>query len=266
MIASVAHPVAYADDVLTLAFRSTSDVAGFKKLAAGKGPSEDLRAAIQYVLGVRVKYVAKHDPSRFSGDGSAGGGAPAPASGDDADGSGGADPDRAPAAPRAPVRPDAGAARTAPRTGASPASDRPARATTPTATASGYASAPVTEWAVAPIPGGDSPSLAAAPLAVDDEPEEAAAAPMHTLTIEREGDVLTDAEAPLTAEEEEELPPPVAVDAPIPPRAPVAVERPAPPRAPRSGGIERVGEAVVRQMLGATFLREEPYTPPTRFS
>ena len=36
-------------------------------------------------------------------------------------------------------------------------------------------------------------------------------------------------------------------------------------RPPRSGGIERIGEAVVRQMLGATFVREEPYTPPTRF-
>jgi DNA polymerase-3 subunit gamma/tau len=55
-------------------------------------------------------------------------------------------------------------------------------------------------------------------------------------------------------------------DAPLPPRAPVAVERPAPPRVPRSGGIERVGEAVVRQVLGATFVREEPYTPPTRFN
>jgi DNA polymerase-3 subunit gamma/tau len=101
---------------------------------------------------------------------------------------------------------------------------------------------------------------------VDDEPEDAASVPVRTLTLEHDGNVLSDADAPLTAEEEEELPPPVAVDAPIPPRAPVAVERAAPARAPRSGGIERVGEAVVRQMLGATFVREEPYTPPTRFN
>jgi DNA polymerase-3 subunit gamma/tau len=29
---------------------------------------------------------------------------------------------------------------------------------------------------------------------------------------------------------------------------------------------ERYGEAVVREVLGATFLREEPYEPPTKFS
>ncbi|RZI84913.1 MAG: DNA polymerase III subunit gamma and tau, partial [Microbacterium sp.] len=133
------------------------------------------------------------------------------------------------------------------------------------------AAAPVTEWAVAPIPGAPTPGADGGPsaqFAVDDEPEEASVTPARTLTLAREGDVLTDADAPLTAEEEEELPPPVAVDAPIPPRAPVAVERPASVRPPqRTGkGIERVGEAVVRQMLGATFVREEPYTPPTRFN
>ncbi|MBS1698306.1 MAG: DNA polymerase III subunit gamma and tau [Actinobacteria bacterium] len=37
-------------------------------------------------------------------------------------------------------------------------------------------------------------------------------------------------------------------------------------RAPRSApGVQRYGEAVVRQVLGATFLREEPYEPQTRF-
>ena len=34
----------------------------------------------------------------------------------------------------------------------------------------------------------------------------------------------------------------------------------------RNDGVQRYGEAVVRQMLGATFVREEPYEPPTRFS
>ena len=34
----------------------------------------------------------------------------------------------------------------------------------------------------------------------------------------------------------------------------------------RDDGVERVGEAVVRQILGATFVREEPYEAPTRFS
>ncbi|UNK71704.1 DNA polymerase III subunit gamma and tau [Microbacterium sp. H1-D42] len=31
-------------------------------------------------------------------------------------------------------------------------------------------------------------------------------------------------------------------------------------------GVERRGEAVIRQVLGAKFLREEPYEPPTKFS
>jgi DNA polymerase-3 subunit gamma/tau len=40
MIAVDATPVAFADDVLTLSFRTQADVAAFKKLAAGKGPAK----------------------------------------------------------------------------------------------------------------------------------------------------------------------------------------------------------------------------------
>lgn len=248
MLASAARPVAFVDDVLTLAFPSASDVASFKKLAAGKGPSEDLRGAIIQILGVRVKYVARHEPAAPAARGGA-------SSGDaDAEGASASPSSRVPPAPSARQDPPAPSAGPAPRSGASSA-PAPSRASA--------APAPVTEWAVAPIPGGEASS---APLAVDDEPEEAASAPVRTLTLTHAGDVLADADAPMTAEEEEELPPPVAADAPIPPRAPVAVDRPAPARAPRPNGIERVGEAVVRQMLGATFVREEPYTPPTRFS
>ncbi|WP_394289112.1 DNA polymerase III subunit gamma and tau, partial [Microbacterium sp.] len=62
MIATVSRPVAYSpDDILTLSFQSHSDVQSFKKLTAGKGPSEDLRTAILSVLGVRVKYLTRHD-------------------------------------------------------------------------------------------------------------------------------------------------------------------------------------------------------------
>ncbi|MFC7789003.1 DNA polymerase III subunit gamma and tau [Microbacterium sp. MAHUQ-60] len=45
--------------------------------------------------------------------------------------------------------------------------------------------------------------------------------------------------------------------------------RPAPVVSTRSAGpegVERRGEAVIRQVLGAKFLREEPFQPPTRFS
>ncbi|CAH0313602.1 hypothetical protein SRABI128_04597 [Microbacterium sp. Bi128] len=36
--------------------------------------------------------------------------------------------------------------------------------------------------------------------------------------------------------------------------------------APLRGGVQRYGEAVVRQMLGANYVRDEPYEPPTRFN
>ncbi|PKI89964.1 DNA polymerase III subunit gamma and tau [Actinomycetales bacterium SN12] len=41
---------------------------------------------------------------------------------------------------------------------------------------------------------------------------------------------------------------------------------PAPSRPQGSDGVERRGEAVIRQVLGAKFLREEPYQPPSRFN
>lgn len=260
MIAVDATPVAFADDVLTLSFRTQADVAAFKKLAAGKGPSEDLRGAIREVLGIRVKYVARFDADATAEPPASGSPTP-PADGPRADGG------------------SSGATR-------SDGGERPR--STPTIASS--AAAPVTEWAVARIPSDPAPQAsapsepaggataasaratvapAAVGLAVDEEPEDATAETVRTLTIPRDGTVLpatteythTDDDAP----DEDEFPPPLD-DAPLPPRAPVAVERPAPPRAPRSGGIERVGEAVVRQVLGATFVREEPYTPPTRFS
>jgi DNA polymerase-3 subunit gamma/tau len=43
--------------------------------------------------------------------------------------------------------------------------------------------------------------------------------------------------------------------------APVVTSRSSAP-----DGVERRGEAVIRQVLGATFVREEPYEPQTRFN
>lgn len=235
MIATVSRPVAYSpDDILTLSFQSHSDVQSFKKLTAGKGPSEDLRTAILSVLGVRVKYLTRHDsdptpppPPMPPGDD---GWSPAPSSPPPPAGGGAA---RA-AAPSAPAA-------------ASPPRSAPA------------AAAPVTEWAVAPIPTDDAPR---AQLPVDDEPEEAESAPVRTLTVQREGQVIP-AEEP-GRDEDDDVPPPVDADAPLP--VSVVRERPAPPTPIRSGGIERVGEAAVRQILGARYVRDEPYSPPTRFN
>ena len=260
MLATAATPLGYADDVLTLSFRSAGDVAAFKKLAGGKGPSEDLRGAILGVLGVRVKYVARQDENPTD-PGS--GGQPRPGAGSPAGPAGGAAVPSA-AAPAAPTPPAGGA------------SVPPASA----GRAAPAAAAPVTDWVVAAIPASGPDDATPVPsLAVDDEPEDAAAATTRTLTLQRgsmherfhDGDVVPLSEIP--PDDENDTPPPPDDEAPVPPRAPVAVERPtveraapvAGPRAPRMNGIERVGEAVVRQVLGATFVREEPYAQPTRF-
>jgi DNA polymerase-3 subunit gamma/tau len=234
LLASNAEVAGLDDDVLTLSFASQADVAKFKQRAAGGGPSEDLRQAILAVLGLRVKYLAKHD---------------------------------GPSAP--PAAPEPKAPRTEPP--APPASARPssapARATAPAA------AAPVTEWAVAPIPSDadapppdPGPAAMSAPgqFAVDDEPEEAARTRVATLAPVREGEVLRASEVEPSAEPDDEDDAPDAVaDAPVPP----VVAPPLPPVVTtRNDGVQRYGEAVVRQMLGATFVREEPYEPPTRFS
>ncbi|MEV8370383.1 DNA polymerase III subunit gamma and tau [Microbacterium sp. NPDC064584] len=230
LLASNARVVDLDGDVLTLAFQSQSDVAKFKKLAAGSGPSEDLRQAILAVLGIRVKYLAKHDGGPASPPPSA----PPP--------SAGAVPPRGPAT--VPPRPV-----TAPAAG------------------------PVTEWAVATIPSdADAPPVdmpesprALGQFAVDDEPEEAGAvrAGVATIAPPREGEVLPDREVapPVDADDEpDDLD--AAPDAVLPP----VVAPPLPPTTRPAPGAQKYGEAVVRQVLGARFVREEPYQPPTRFS
>ena len=245
LIVSSATVAAFADDVLTLTFRTPGDLAAFKNRVDGGGPSEDLRQAIQTVLGIRVKYLARLDGD--AGPGGPGGSGAAPGRGPSADGApapapGGADPARPSSAPRA---------------------------------ATGYAAAPVTEWAVAPIPRsegavGSAPVAAAATiapasaLAVDDEPDDAALGPAVPAPV-REGAVLPAADvtpsvaAPDEVDDDDVIPPVDEQSAPVPP---VVVPRMAPLR----GGVQRYGEAVVRQVLGATYVRDEPYEPPTRFT
>jgi DNA polymerase-3 subunit gamma/tau len=242
LLAEGARVVALDDDVLTLAFASAGDLAAFKKRAAGSGPSEDLRQAIMGVLGIRVKYIAKHEGE----PGEPGTGGP---------GTGGA-PSAPPAAP-----------------------STPAGARVPAAAPS--AAAPVTDWAVAPIPTAydedpDAPpstiarassgaARAVGQFAVDDEPEDASplVARVSTLAPPREGEVLPDREVAASVDDEDDTDeiPPVdePVDLPVPPVI-------APRIVPAQGGVQRYGEAVVRQVLGARFVREEPYESPTRFS
>nr|WP_301538755.1 DNA polymerase III subunit gamma and tau [Microbacterium sp. SYP-A9085] len=234
LVATTARVADFAGDVLTLSFGSATDVAKFKKLQAGKGPSEDLRQAIQTVLGVRVKYIARH-----------GGGPAGPAGGH---GDGPAPPDADPAPDPAPQVAAADPA-SAPRT-ASPAAGAPP-------------AAPVTDWAVVAIPQGSPSDESPAPLAVDDEPEDAASAAIRTATLAppREGDVLPARDVQTSAAPDEDDPDETDLDiADVP-----VVATPLPASSVRGGGVERVGEAVVRQILGARFVREEPYESPTRF-
>ncbi|MET0673270.1 MAG: DNA polymerase III subunit gamma and tau [Microbacterium pygmaeum] len=237
LVASGARVADLDGDVLTLSFRSQSDVAKFKKLNAGAGPSEDLRQAILGVLGIRVKYLAKHDSET--------GPAPQAAS---------------PTPPPARQAPD----------------QRPA-GVGPASQARAAAAAPVTEWAVAPIPtDADAPPIdepeppaPVAQFAVDDEPEDAtepARVQVATLAPPREGDVLPDREVEqsVEADEDDEDDLDIVPEAVVPPVVAPRLSPTAAPRAP--AGIQRYGESVIRQVLSATFVREEPYEPPTRFS
>lgn len=233
LVVSTSTVAAFDDDVLTLSFRTASDLGAFKTRTPEGGPSEDLRQAIQAVLGVRVKYLA-----RLEGD---------------APGSGGAGPGRPGGPSRGPASP--------PPPSASPSG---ARSSAP------YASS-VTEWAVAPIPtsGGAAPEAQRAPiapttaLAVDDEPADAAGS--TEAVVVREGavlpprDVVASVPAPDEVDDDDVIPPADEVEAPLPP---VVVPR----MAPLGGGVQRYGEAVVRQMLSATYVRDEPYERPTRFN
>jgi len=288
----VAATVASLDgDVLTLTFASASDVAKFKQRPGG--PSEDLRQAIEQVLGLRVKYIARQDGP------SGGPGGPGGPGGSDPGGSGprdgaprpGSSPDVPPNdeppydeppydEPRrdpwadAPRAAEVGAPRdrvTAPSRSSTTAPVMTAPAPRP----ADRATPPVTDWAVATIPSD-------AGLAVDDEPEDAENVPSRPVdaTPPTDGGVLPSDEVETSlepADEDERWADEVPVDAPIPPSivpAPRSQPRPEAPPAPReaasrrpaTNGIQRYGEAVVRQMLGATFVREEPYETGTRFN
>jgi len=267
LLATAVQPLAYVTEteVLTLGFTSQHDVAKFKGTTPGSGPSDHLRSAIEHELGVRVKYLPAPMPA---------GGAP-----------------RQPAAsgPSAPAD-------------TAPASE-PASASPPRPQVRGASASSVTEWAVAPIPtaheGSSEAPAPSSPLPVDDEPEEveaAASAPVPP----SDGDVDRD-EPPLPGDDDapayDDEPPydpsyepssryappapepaaPQAPQAPQSQQAPQVKQAPQAPRAasvspvviertPAAGGVQRYGEAVIRQVLGATFLREEPYEPPTRFS
>ncbi|GAB3633911.1 hypothetical protein GCM10027421_32640 [Microbacterium shaanxiense] len=229
LVVTTVQPLDYVaeSEVLTLGFASQQDVKSFKGSTPGPGPSDHLRTAIEQELGVRVKYLPKPLPPAALAESAA----PTPV-------------------------------RTAPP-------QKPA--------ASASATASVTEWAVAAIPSSaPTPATPQPQFPVDDEPaevESAGSAPQPPQDGAVDDDVPPlpdDEDAPADDDEPPYEPPTIpqqsAPQRPAqqsaPPRsAPVVTERSA-----AAGGVQRYGEAVIRQVLGATFVREEPYEPPTRFA
>ncbi|KRC60609.1 DNA polymerase III subunit gamma/tau [Agromyces sp. Root81] len=259
-------------EVLVLTFPSEHDVAGFRGGAPGQSVSELLRGAIVDVLGVRVKFVARVDGP---------GGSPAAAP-------------QTPSTPPAPAEPSAPAEARGPSaaapasSSARPSSSAPETAAPaqPSASASAAPAGPVDSWATVAIPrdpitdaGAESaPTSARTATAVAERPQVAPAAEAPVASsvapVPTRGGVdelPDDADAP----PEDEEPPfdpgpepeviveasaPAPAPAPAPARAPKRTSRPL-PTAGNDGGIQRYGEAVVREVLGATFL-EEVEAPP----
>ncbi len=294
LMATAVRPLAFdaETDVLTLGFASPHDVTTFKGATPGSGTPAHLRAAIEQEIGIRVKYLPAPLPAEpvappqepddvpaggwyDDGPGSSGPALHGGSGGSQSSGS-------AVNAPRETSGHDASSAQ-----GKNSAATHDAQGGRPGATGSSAATA-VSEWAVATIPSSDPPPAAVAQLAVDEEPaevESAASTPLPPTDgiVDRDEPPLPgDDEAPDIDEEPPyEFPSVPAESSPTAPRSAPAAPRSAPARtaarpdhsAPtvtsRSAapeGVQRYGEAVIRQVLGARFVREEPYEPPTRFS
>lgn len=286
MVAFTAQVREFRDgDVLVLAFPSEHDVEGFRGGVSGQSVSELLRGAIVEVLGVRVKFIAKVDGP---------GGGPAGAAPTVPDpGAPGATPA---AEAGAPAGPSTSAQATAPvPTSAAPSAasaQSPVTATSPKAPAGRSRAAspapstptanpagPVDSWATVAIPsdpnvetaGASASSGASLPrtatAVAEREPETAVASrarPTESAPVPTDDAVPLpdDAEAPPEDHEppfDPTLEPEVIVEASVPVRpmrSTARGARGADASVATDGGIQRYGEAVVREVLGATFLEE----------
>lgn len=282
------------DSVLVLGFPSQNDVQDLRGGTGTQSPAELLRRAIAEVLGVQVKFVPRVISATTEGASVDAPGAPrsddpdapgvpasvatvtaVPARGD---GTGGGPAASPPAA--GPVS-DAGGGRPA---GASsgaagrPASKASASAPSTPGAASAHAASsvrpgPVDSWTTVAIPASD-PTVESTD----------ATAGVVTASSTRAAVAVADRPRGRSEASVDEVPPPDDADAPPPDAepdfdpgpeavldaAPVDATPVAPParrtgRTPSSGpAVQRYGEAVVRDLLGATFL-EEVETPPTPF-
>jgi DNA polymerase-3 subunit gamma/tau len=203
-------PVALDDDVLTIAFPTEADAAAFKQRSSpADSVSEHVRAAIQQVLGVRVKFIVRVVPATDA-------------------------PSVPPAAqPAAAAKPAA-----VPPAKPAPAASKPAPSAAPSS-----AAAPVTDWVVAPIP---TSSISPSSTPPSSPPASASASPASVSPASPA--------SPSNADSPASGPEPAPADPE--PVAPAPAAHPA-----EIDGRQRYGEAVVREVLGATFLAEEPVAP-----
>ncbi|WP_430645311.1 DNA polymerase III subunit gamma and tau [Agromyces sp. GXS1127] len=290
MVAFTAQVLEYRDDdVLVLGFPSESDMGNFRSGPPGQSVGDLLRAAIAEVLGVRVKFLARV----VSAGGGADRGPATPGAGSSPARDGGKAPAApAPAASAAATRAEAPASASSSPSGASASSTRstgrPADATAVTS------SGPVDSWATVAIPTSD-PTAPASDSATAEASAPAARSATRTAVAERPAPAPA-GPAPVQAAADDvpprdDVPPPLD-DADAPPLEPEPDYAPGPgpdmhagpaPAAPARGGarkpasrpaqgatagaapaIQRYGEAVVRDLLGATFL-EEVEAPQARF-
>lgn len=301
LVLQAAAPAGVQDDIVRLAFTNPGDLAQFKTRAAdGSGPSTDLRDAIEKVFDIRVRFVAKHIP----GDGGPGGSAPAP-QGPPTGGGAAAqpapaarpEPQAAPATGWAVAQIPGAAPAAAPESAAAAArSAEPAAAPSGSAALSSHASAAPAETVSAPAGTGSAApaSVATAPAApasaspasLATAPASAAPAPVATVPAApgsaAPASLATAPAAPAApgygapavapppfsggadAIPDDEVPPDPYDE--YPPEEPAYAGPTVQSRQIQlDEGVQRYGEAVVRQKLGATFLHEEDYTPPTRF-
>ncbi|MFF9563529.1 DNA polymerase III subunit gamma and tau [Leifsonia sp. NPDC014704] len=300
MVVFTAQVRSLSGDVLSLSFPSDNDVQSFRQPDAGGAPgvSEYLRQAIVDVLGIRVKFIAKADSAPGSG-GSPRPSAGAPAAPAAETWPGGAR-EAAPAGPTASApgvsaqagtgsprstEPDAGSSGSAAPTAATPAAvvTEWATVTIPSSSETAEAAATVTsavvtmERPVAPSAAPQAPAPAAAPPSApapeeppfDDVPPPEIEPPFEPpVPEEPAGDWAAAPSATVVAA------PPTTPSAQAARSAQSASSGDAargarPSSAPAAGSRtptfqqpQRYGEAVVREILGATFIEEQP-APPT---
>jgi DNA polymerase III subunit gamma/tau len=250
MAAITAKVIDYrADDaVLTLGFPSQNDVQDLRGGTGAQSPAELLRAAIAEVLGVEVKFLPRV----------VGGQAQAPTA--SAPTTAGSSPTPHAATPAAPAVADGGSSPARGGSGSRPSTTSVAPAPHGEGTPIDAAPiGPVDSWATVTIPNDQTDAGAASAPSSD-----AAASTAQRAT--RSAVATAVAEAPVAASAIAEVPddadaPPADVEPPFEPGAtPEIVVESAPvvsagPTAVE-GGIQRYGESVVREVLGATFLEE----------